>query len=252
MRVLSMDLEHRNLAPEQAQLITGMVTVELSTYDALDVISGADIRRAMALEGEKQSAGCTSDTSCLAEVANAFDAELVLFGEIGVLNATTVINLNLYDPRTVQTVGRTTVRAGSLDDLPDALRPALRTMLERPLAARGHALAPASTNAPVSSTAPAGRPSWPWWLAGGGAVVAAVGGVVAVVGLGPAFAYQGLADQYAASDDDNDKRPLLQKAEAKQAEFDDGGRALFFSGVGLGVVGIVGVVAGVGLGVAVE
>ncbi len=229
MRTLSMDLEHRNVSAEQAQLITGMVAVELSTYDALDVVAGADIRRAMALEGDKQSMGCSADASCLAEIADAMDAELVVFGEIGVLDGVTIINLNLYDPRAVQSVGRATVRSRGPGDLDSELGRGIRQLLEKILVARGHGLpSTMATSAPVVPIA----------VAAGGGVVAAVGAVLVFFGLDTAREYQRLSDAYVATDSVQVKRDLQEKAEAAQNAYDNGGSIVVFGGAAMVVVGL--------------
>jgi hypothetical protein len=229
MRTLSMDLEHRNVSAEQAQLITGMVAVELSTYDALDVVAGADIRRAMALEGDKQSMGCSADASCLAEIADAMDAELVVFGEIGVLDGLTIINLNLYDPRAVQSVGRATVRSRGPGDLDTELGRGIRQMLEKTLVARGHALP--SSMATSASLLPVA-------VAAGGGVVAAVGAFLVFFGLGTAREYQRLSDAYDNASSIDEKRDLQEKAEAAQDAYDNGGRIVVYGGGAMVVVGL--------------
>lgn len=229
MRTLSMDLEHRNLSAEQAQLITGMVAVELSTYDALDVVAGADIRRAMALEGDKQSMGCSADASCLAEIADAMDAELVVFGEIGVLDGLTIINLNLHDPRAVQSVGRATVRSRGPGDLDTELGRGIRQMLEKTLVARGHALS--SSMATSASLLPVA-------VAAGGGVVAAVGAFLMYLGLGTAREYQRLSDAYDNASSIDEKRDLQEKAEAAQDAYDNGGNIVVYGGAAMVVVGL--------------
>lgn len=50
--------------------------------------------------------GC-GDSSCLAEIAGAMGAEFVVFGDVGKLGETFVINLNLFDNNAVRpSVGR--------------------------------------------------------------------------------------------------------------------------------------------------
>ena len=61
-------------------------------------------------------AGCDEgSTSCLAELAGAMGARLVLFGDLGKLGDTTVVSLNLFLSDQAQSAGRETVRVKSLD-----------------------------------------------------------------------------------------------------------------------------------------
>lgn len=115
LRVIVLDLKGGGAEPTQLEALTGFVTVTLSEYAPLDVLSGADVRAMVELEGEKQAMGCESDTSCLAEIAGAMGARLVVFGQIAKLGTRYVLNLSLFDSEEGKAVGRSAVAADTLD-----------------------------------------------------------------------------------------------------------------------------------------
>jgi hypothetical protein len=154
--------------------IAGLMIVELAKDPALDVISDAEVKRLAELEGDRQTAGCT-DTNCLAELAGAMGARYVIFGDVGVLGSTVVLNLNLFDSQRTRAVNRVAVKADSIDALPAALPTPLRE-LTAPLT--GATVPPA----PVA-TSSSGAPIVPWVLVGSGAALAV--GTIAADNLSP-------------------------------------------------------------------
>ncbi len=111
-RVLVLDLERVGAVSEaDAQTLTTMVASAISRHDELSVVSGEDIRRMLALEGEKQNLGCDGEASCLAELAGALAAEWIVFGQVSTLGDELVVSLTLFDAGRVEAVNRTSVRA---------------------------------------------------------------------------------------------------------------------------------------------
>ena len=95
-RVLFLDLTAALVKPEEAKILTDMVSAELGQYDEYEAITSTDLRQMAALEAEKQSVGC-SDSSCLAELAGAMGARYVIFGSVGKLGEKFILTLNLFD-----------------------------------------------------------------------------------------------------------------------------------------------------------
>jgi len=98
-RLLLMDLAAEGSSPETARTIAALVAVQLAEDARLDVLAGDDLRRLADFEADKQAAGCTSDASCLAEIAGALDAEYVVFGQVGALGESVLVTLNLFDAK---------------------------------------------------------------------------------------------------------------------------------------------------------
>jgi hypothetical protein len=198
-RLLVMDLKNKGADQDEVDTLTGLITIELSAYDQLDVLSGADIKRMVELEMEKQAAGCTDEGSCLAEIAGALGARLVVFGVVGKLGETKSIQLNLYDSNLAKAVSRQQVMVKSLEEAPDKLRPSLHELVKNFVRKKSgvaempegevsdpslSALPPTKGQNPVTATdaqvkggTPRGGPGMlPWVVVGAGVVLSAVGG----------------------------------------------------------------------------
>ena len=136
-RVLIMDLKNNGVADETLKTLQGVITVQISSYDALDVISGDDVRQLVALQAEKQNAGCDDSGSCMAEIAGALGASLVVFGDVGQLGELLVVNLNLFNVDTAQSQGRVTIEAPSLESFPGQMKPKVWDLLTPKMTALG-------------------------------------------------------------------------------------------------------------------
>src|SRR5690349_5255837 len=178
VKILVMDIAAAGLDASTVENITGLSAVILADDRRLDVLSGSDVKQMAALEGEKQAMGCTNDASCLAEVAGAMGAGLIVYGNGGKLGTLLNINLNLFDAAQARSVGRVAIQAKSLEELPEKLRPALQQLV-------ASAIGPSD----VSSAPPpaaSGGSMMPMVLIGGGAVGALAGVALVVVGALPA------------------------------------------------------------------
>src|SRR5437764_1237628 len=76
-RVLVLDARGAALGDDERKALTQIAAGRLANRSAFDVVAGSDLRALVGLAQEKQSAGCDSD-SCLAEIAGALDAGLVV------------------------------------------------------------------------------------------------------------------------------------------------------------------------------
>lgn len=234
-RVLLMDLTTTTVEPSFARATSGVLASTLSRYEQLDVISNEDVRRAIALEGEKQTMGCESDASCLAEVAQAMGAELALFGDVEKIEERYVLNLNLLDVTAVKSQGRVTVKGRTFDELSAAATTGIRELLTPTYTARGWTLPPAE--APAAQTS-----SLPLWLLAGGGGAAVTGAVLTVVGLVPWALYadahgRALAAESAARGAERDAA-LAALDDARAAHSDAANAASMWSwGLPLAIVG---------------
>src|SRR5690349_4622531 len=107
-----------NLDENDTSLLTSMVTASLTKVQALDVISGEDVKRQLSLEAERQTLGCSNDASCIAEVTGALGARLAVYGQAGELDdKSVVLTLNLFDSQTASAAGRVVVQGKSVSAL---------------------------------------------------------------------------------------------------------------------------------------
>lgn len=178
LSVVVLDLQSTNATPETARLITDLVAVSLQRTRALQVLTSEDVRSVMAFEAERQTAGC-DDVSCLAELAGALGAALVVHGSVGQLGELFVVNLNLFDSREARSVGRESAQVRDRAELPSAIDGMARRLVggvvelpEAPVAEAPPASEPPPSSSPFLS---------PLFL--GGAAVGALAGAGAV-GLG--------------------------------------------------------------------
>ncbi|GEM_PF-4846939 len=123
-RMLMMDIKATLVDEKIVGLVNNMVSTELAKQKGVELLTGADMRQMVALEIEKQSMGCTDDSSCLSELAGAIGARYVVFGEMGKLGSFFLLTLNLFDSQTAKSVARDTLKVKSIDALVDQV-PAL-------------------------------------------------------------------------------------------------------------------------------
>jgi hypothetical protein len=131
------------------------------------VVSAKELESVIAFERQRQLVDCTGE-SCLAEIAGAFNVEMVLAGSVGKAGNSWILSLKLINARTSRTVGavsRRITRPGE-DALLDSIQPALDELL----ADAGLKAAPVTPVVRESST-----PRWRWPVVGAGAAAAAVG-----------------------------------------------------------------------------
>jgi hypothetical protein len=113
-----------------APLLSGVISSAASSDPRFDVVTAEDLRRAIDVEAERRMAGCEDDaSSCLAEVASALGASLVLHGDVGTLGDELVCNLNLFDSSNGTSGGRRTVRAANASSLASEVERATQQML---------------------------------------------------------------------------------------------------------------------------
>lgn len=116
-QMLVMDLDRsEDVTPDVARTLSDIVTSEVALSPQWRTLSGADIRNMLALEGERQAAGCSSEASCVAEVAGAMGARFAVFGRVSTLGELLVLQLNLFDALKAVAVSRGTIQASSLED----------------------------------------------------------------------------------------------------------------------------------------
>ena len=101
-----------------AQALSELTTTAAARHKVFDVISSADVRRALEFEANKQIAGCSAEvTSCMAEIAGAMGARYVVFGSVAAIGSQILLSLNLFDTKLATSAGRVSVKAASVDDL---------------------------------------------------------------------------------------------------------------------------------------
>ncbi len=168
-----MDLTPIDISAEKVKLLVGKLAASMGNR-GLEVITGADLRTMANLEADKSAAGCdAASASCLAEIASALGARLVVSGQVGALDDNIFLQLSLFDAQAGRAVAREESRAKTLTVLADTIPDVVGRMLTPILGAP-----PAATPAPVVAPPPSMSPLIPV-----GSISLGVG-VFAAVGLG--------------------------------------------------------------------
>jgi formylglycine-generating enzyme required for sulfatase activity len=120
-KVLVLDPTGTKVNAEDRKSFTGLIAASLTRWPMFDVVTTADVQKAMELQAQQQLLGCMSE-ACLGDVATLTAANLVVFGDVNRLGSLLVFNLSLYDAGAAKSVGRVSIEAKSLDALPSLLR----------------------------------------------------------------------------------------------------------------------------------
>ncbi len=241
IKVLLLDPKILNLDEKTAKLISSFITAELSQHPTLDIISGEDMRRMMELEAEKQTVGCDDNNNCLAELAGALGADLVIYGELGKLGNQYMLQQSLFNTKAGKAMARISVQSESVDSIPGQLRPKLRYLvkdfLPEDASDGGHAVA-------VQPTAPAAPdpvkakpiPLTSWVLYGSGGLGLIAGSVMTYLGSQSLTAFDEANKIYEESLSSGQEDPeFLTKMGAKEDAEENWnalGQSLLWGGVG--------------------
>lgn len=101
-----LDLEAKGVDKATVETLTDIVTVALKKLGVFDVISRADIQQMLNFEESKQLVGCTSSSSCIAEIGGALGVARVVTGSVGKLGTKWVLTLSLIDTKSAKVIER--------------------------------------------------------------------------------------------------------------------------------------------------
>ncbi len=100
---------------ERAQAFTDVVTGEVGALSPCSVLSRSDVRGVLSFEAEKQLLGCTQE-SCLAELAGALGADLLVTGSLSKIEASMLLSLRVTDLKSLKVTRRATDSFAGEDD----------------------------------------------------------------------------------------------------------------------------------------
>lgn len=107
-----------------------IIAEEAGRVKGYELLSAAEVRAVIDQESAKQLVGC-DDTGCLAELAEALDAELIVSGRVDVgADGSPLVSLSLVNARALVVVNRvTTSWTGNEAQLPDVVRTSAQRLL---------------------------------------------------------------------------------------------------------------------------
>lgn len=112
-----------------ATVLTGVVATAAARDPRVDVLTADDIRTAADLDATRQTLGCSDDTSCLLELANALGAQLIVSGTLGALGSSQVLQLTILDVQAGRAVARENLMADDTAALATAATQLMTTRL---------------------------------------------------------------------------------------------------------------------------
>jgi TolB-like protein len=146
------------------------LTADLAKSGQYEVIGRSEIAAMAGFESDKMKLGCTGDAACLAEIGGALGVEKLVFGSLGKVGSTYVLNTKLVDIHGAHVLARDTETVTNLDALIAAVARSAQILL-------GETPVPLEATAEVHQSGGGLRRSvWPWVTLGVAVVAGGFGG----------------------------------------------------------------------------
>lgn len=117
------------ISATEGSLLTSLVANAASRDARFDVLTRDDVKNAVAVEADRQGLGCEEST-CLAELAGALGARIVVYGSVGQLGEDTLLTLNLFDSDAASSGGRRVARGKTITELSSVVEATTTELLE--------------------------------------------------------------------------------------------------------------------------
>lgn len=116
-KMLVQDLIAQGVESHEAQVISTATCNAFSRANKYDVLCGEDLRNMMRFGALAASFETCADASCYQSMGKAMQARFVVSGTVSKLGSTFVMSLSVIDTQTARSVGRTELKAGSIEKL---------------------------------------------------------------------------------------------------------------------------------------
>ena len=130
MRLAVSDFEVSGVEPRVARIVAESLVFEVRKLERMSVISFGEVRQMMNLESEKQVMGCSSEESCLSQIADALGVDYLVVGTLTKVGDTHVFGLRMLNQTsaTAATSVNKVVPAGSSIEFLGEIGPAVKTL----------------------------------------------------------------------------------------------------------------------------
>lgn len=182
LRIAVTDVSHDDgLDDRTARIFANNLVAELRKLNRVSVISMDEVRALLAIEANRQAAGCSEESSCLSEIADALGADVVVSGTIASLDGARVISLKRLDQKTASVAAAFDERLVKADgeELLAVIGPAVEKLFADLPVRQGETRGVAPEKARLLHPPP--LPVWSTVAAGSSAIV--VGGAALTAGL---------------------------------------------------------------------
>lgn len=112
------------------EMMTGITALYLGKVRGLGVLSTTEIDDLLSLEESKALAGCDGSTSCVSEIANALDVELLVRGAATRVGPRIAVQLTLLNVGGVESLARASVESRGLQELGAELKHGVHELTE--------------------------------------------------------------------------------------------------------------------------
>ncbi|MEQ8272696.1 MAG: hypothetical protein RMA76_41525 [Deltaproteobacteria bacterium] len=116
-KMLVQDLVAQGVEAHEAQVISTATCNAISKTAKYDVLCGDDLRNMMRFGALAASFDTCADASCYSSMGKAMQARFIVSGTISRLGKTFVMSLSMIDTETARPVGRTELKADSIEKL---------------------------------------------------------------------------------------------------------------------------------------
>jgi hypothetical protein len=221
-----------------ARIVVNNLVVELRKLNGFSVIGMDEVRSLLQAETNRQVMGCSEGGSCLAELADALGADVVIAGRIGLLEGSTVFSLRRIDSARAIVSGQVEERLVSQggEELLAAIGPAVEKLFPEATLHAGEQRGVASEQVRILNPPPL-PPAATLTIGGAAVAFGATAGVLALLST------QSLAQGEALLANGANGQPVsgsaLAQHESDAGAWATGGLAAGGIGMGLAVAGAV-------------
>lgn len=116
--------------PGAGKVLTELLLDALLSRHGIRAIGPEDLKELLTVDQQKMLMGC-SGSACMAPIAGALDADLMIAGQIGKLGHLHILTLKLFDVKSAKVVSRAALKLKKIDDAADAIGPMVDRLLGR-------------------------------------------------------------------------------------------------------------------------